>query len=262
MSARVVPFVRGAGWLGEGWRLFRAAPFGWLALVFSYWLLMSVLSIVPYAGLVAAPLLVPAFSVGFMAAARGAADGRSIELPLLFAGFRERAGAQLVLGAVYALCLAAVIGASALADQGALARWFLLGAQPDDAVLESGQFSLALLVAAAGYIPVMLLYWFAPVLAAWHGYSPAKALFYSFFACLLNWRAFISYSVASALLAGLLPWLVLSALVLLLGVRAPSPLLLVLPLIMLLLPTFLASFYASYRDVFGGEPSAPPAAEA
>jgi hypothetical protein len=259
MSARVVSLVRGARWLGEGWRLFRAAPFGWLALVFSYWLLMSLLSIVPYAGLVAAPLLVPAFSVGFMAAARGAAAGRPIEMPLLFAGFRERAGAQLALGAIYTLCLAAVIGASALADQGALARWFLFGARPDDAVLESGQFSLALLVAAAGYFPVMMLYWFAPVLAAWHGYTAAKALFYSFFACLLNWRAFIAYGVASALIAGLLPWLVLSALVLLLGERAPSPLLLVLPLIMLLLPTFLASFYASYRDVFGDEPAAPVA---
>jgi len=260
MSARVVPFMHGARWLGEGWRLFRAAPFGWLAMVFFYWLLMSLLSIVPYAGLVAAPLLVPAFSVGFMAAARSAAAGRPIEMPLLFAGFRERAGAQLALGAVYALCLAAVIGASALADQGALARWFLLGAQPDDAAVESGRLSLALLVAAAGYVPVMLLYWFAPVLVAWHGYSPAKALFYSLFACLLNWRAFLAYSLTSALVAGLLPWLALTALVLLVGERAPSPLLLVVPLIMLLLPTLLASFYASYREVFGAEPAPAPVA--
>ncbi len=261
MSARVVSVIRGAGWLGEGWRLFRAAPFGWLALVFSYWLLMSLLSIVPYAGLVAAPLLVPAFSVGFMAAARSAAAGRAVEMPLLFAGFRERAGAQLALGAIYALCLAAVIGASALADQGALARWMLFGAPPDDAVLDSGRFSLALLVAALGYVPVMLLYWFAPVLVAWQGFAPAKALFYSFVACVLNWRAFVAYSMASLLLAGLLPWLLLSALALLLGDRAPSPLLLLLPLVMLLLPIFLASFYASYRDIFGGESAPAPAAE-
>jgi hypothetical protein len=261
MSARVVSFGRGARWLAEGWRLFRVAPFGWLGVVFAYWMLMSVASIVPYLGAVAAPLLVPAFSVGFMAAARGAAVGRPIALPVLFAGFRERVGAQLALGALYTLGLAAVIAASALADDGALARWLLLGTGPDEAVLQSGRFSQALLVAMAVYTPLMLSFWFAPVLVAWHGFAPFKALFYSFFACLLNWRAFIAYGLAAAFAAGLLPWLALSALSLVLGERSPSPLLLVLPLIMLLLPTFLASFYASYRDVFAGEPAATTTAE-
>jgi hypothetical protein len=35
-----------------------------------------------------------------------------------------------------------------------------------------------------------MAYWYAPVLAGWHGLSPAKALFFSFVACLRNWRAF------------------------------------------------------------------------
>ena len=36
MQARIVPASRGARWLAEGWQMFRAAPLGWLALVFVY----------------------------------------------------------------------------------------------------------------------------------------------------------------------------------------------------------------------------------
>ena len=42
MQARIVAAYRGARWLGEGWRLFRAAPLGWLTLVFAYWLLTTI----------------------------------------------------------------------------------------------------------------------------------------------------------------------------------------------------------------------------
>ena len=70
MQARIVGAARGARWLGDGWRLFRGAPLGWLAAVFAYWILMTLISFVPLAGMAAAAVLVPAFSVGFLAIAR------------------------------------------------------------------------------------------------------------------------------------------------------------------------------------------------
>src|ERR1700716_2933812 len=72
VKARVVSSARGTRWLVEGWRLFRAAPLGWLAAVFCHWLLMPLISLVPVAGIALAAVLVPAFSVGFMAVARAA----------------------------------------------------------------------------------------------------------------------------------------------------------------------------------------------
>jgi hypothetical protein len=101
MQARVVQAMRGAQWLLDGWRLFRVAPLAWIALVFAYWLIMTLLSIVPLAGIVAASILVPAFSVGFMAAARAAARRGPVELRLLFDGFRHDPRSQLVLGGLY-----------------------------------------------------------------------------------------------------------------------------------------------------------------
>ncbi|MGQ0545215.1 MAG: BPSS1780 family membrane protein [Betaproteobacteria bacterium] len=258
MQARIVPAAAGARWLAEGWRLFRVAPLGWLALVFAYWLLMTLASLLPFIGTAAAAVLVPPFAVGFMAAARAASRGGAVELALLFEGFRHSLAAQLALGVVYFACLSLVLGASALVDDGALARWMATGARPEEAVLRSDAFLAAFGTAAALYVPVMLMFWFAPPLAAWHSSGAAKALFFSFFACLLNWRAFLAYGAVTAAVALILPFAALSLLMLASGGTPRVQIMaLVFPLLIVLMPTLFASFYASYRDVFGMEAKSP-----
>lgn len=251
MQARVVPSFRGVRWLGEGWRLFRVAPLGWVAMVFTYLLLTQILALVPLIGAAAAAMLVPAFSVGLMAAARAAASGGKPELTMLFDGLRNGLRGQLVLGAVYLACIMLVIGASALADDEGGLRAVMAGRRKPDE-LAPGDFILPLAVFALTYAPVMMLFWFAPPLAAWHGIAPVKALFFSFFACLMNWRAFVAYGAATAFVMLVVPFLALSAAMLASGgehrLQAAS---IMIPLLLLLLPTLFASFYASYRDIFG-----------
>jgi hypothetical protein len=252
MKSHVVSVARGARWLLEGWRLFRVAPASWLALVFAYWMLMTAVSLVPLLGVIAAMVLIPGFSVGFMAASRSCELGKAPALGILFDGFRARAGVQLVLGLAYVVSLALLLGATTLADEGALARWMLEGSRPPDDMLQSEAFLAALAIAAGLYVPVMMLFWFAPLLAAWHAMAAGKALFYSFFACLMNWRAFVGYGAAAALVTLAIPFVVLSALLLVSGGQLRvAAMTLVFPLLIILLPTLFASFYASYRDVFG-----------
>ena len=251
MQARIVETLRGVRWLADGWRLFRAAPLGWIAMVFAYWLIMTLVSVVPLVGVAAASILVPAFSVGFMAAARAASSRGPVELAQLFDGFRHHLRSQMVLGVVYLACLALLLAATALADEGALATWMLAGRKPEDEVLQSEEFLTALVAAAALYAPVLMMFWFAPLLAAWHGAGPAKAVFFSFFACLMNWRAFLAYGAVTALLTLALPLAVLG--VVTFASLKVAPMALVFPLLIVLLPTLFASFYASYRDVFGAE---------
>ena len=253
MQARIVEARRGAIWLADGWRLFRAAPLGWLALVFAYWIIMTLASVVPIIGVAAASVMVPAFSVGFMAAARAASRRGPVELGLLFEGFRHHRNSQLVLGAIYFACLGLLLAATVLVDEGALATWMLSGKRPDEETLQSDDFLGALALAALLYAPVLMMFWFAPPLAAWHGIAPIKALFFSFFACLLNWRPFLAYGAVSALFALALPLLLLF--VLMLASFKIAAMSLVFPLLLVLLPTLFASFYASYRDIFGGEPT-------
>jgi hypothetical protein len=68
----------------------------------------------------------------------------------------------------------------------------------------------------------------------------------------MNWRAFLVYGAATALVTVVIPLMVLTALLMAIGGNAALPLLgLVFPLLMVMLPTLFASFYASYRDVLG-----------
>ena len=117
-------------------------------------------------------------------------------------------------------------------------------------MLQSPDFLAALATAAALYLPVMLAFWFAPPLAAWHALGAAKALFFSLAASLMNWRAFLAYGAVMAVLTLLVPFLIVSAFAVA-GAAAPPAAVIIFPLAILLLPTLFASFYASYRDVFG-----------
>ncbi|MDA0225822.1 MAG: BPSS1780 family membrane protein [Proteobacteria bacterium] len=254
MHARIVSWRAGARWLPEGWRLFRVAPFGWLGLVFAYWLLMTFISLVPILGVVAAIVLVPPFAVGFMAASRAAAGEATVEIGQLFAGFRTGLRGQLVLGAAYVAGLALVFAGATLADGGVLVR-VMLGARPmDPQTVRDGGFALAMLAAAVLYLPVMMAFWFSPVLVAWQAMPPFKALFYSFFACVMNWRAFLAYGIITAVVTVAIPFVVLSVFAMLAKGAEPVPVgRLLLPLIIILLPVLYASFYAGYRDIFAAD---------
>jgi hypothetical protein len=252
MNARLVTPLYGARWLAAGWGMFRAAPLGWLLLVFAYLMATMLLSAFPLVGQVAVPLLAPAISVGFMAASRAASRRQAVELPMLFAGFRERLPQQLVLGVVYMLGFFGAIFGSSLLDDGALLKVLFSPARaqaeggPDDALL------LGVLASALLYLPTLMVLWFAPVLVAWHAVHPVKALFYSLVAFWMNRTAFIAYALALALVLFLAMGAVILHVTQLPG-EAPAfnPRTLVLPMALVILPTLFASYYASYQDVFG-----------
>jgi len=128
------------------------------------------------------------------------------------------------------------------------------GQHPGEDALQSEAFFAALACAALFYVPVMMMFWFAPPLAAWHATGAGKALFFSFFACLMNWRAFLAYGTVTAAVTLVLPFLALSGLMLASGGALAVPVVsLAFPLLLVLLPTLFASFYVSYRDVFASK---------
>jgi hypothetical protein len=254
MQARVVTALSGARWLPHGWRLFKAAPIGWISMVFAYTFLITLTSVLPMVGVVAATMMVPGFSVSFMAASRAAERGQEIGFSTLFAGFRENPRAQLALGALYAVSVTLVLAATTLVDDGSFARWLATGKRPSPDTLRTDGFQYAMLVAATLYALVMMLFWFSPVLAAWHRMAVPKALFFSFFGVLLNWRAFIAYGIVTGVVTVLVPFATIFALTALTSGKAQLTAAgLLFPVLLLIMPTLFGSFYASYRDVFGSE---------
>jgi hypothetical protein len=253
VQARIVAAGRGARWLGEGWRLFRVAPLGWLGLSCVYLLGTNFLAVVPIVGILVALVLVPPLTVGMMAAARAAAAGSRPRIGMLGEGFRAGRRSQLVLGMVYLACSMLIFAATTAADDGGGLR-AVLGGSSAAAEVELPSLLLPLGVFALLYMPVFMMFWFSPPLAAWHGTGAPRALFFSFVACLLNWRAFLAYGIAALVMLVVLPGVTLLALRVILGIDLKiAAVSLVFPLLILLLPTLFASFYVSYRDVFGVE---------
>ena len=251
MQARKLPAIRGWQWIVEGLRLFRSNPALLTFLVFGYWLTLAFLNLVPILGVVLAPLCVPALSVGVMngclAIEREAQNG----FGLLFSGFRKNRNALLVLGAVYLAGSLGVFAGSALVDGGALLGIMMAGQQPPEDILQSDQLMLALQVTLILMVPLLMAFWFAPLLAAWEDMPAVKALFFSFIACARNWRPFLVYGLGVAFISAILPGIVLGIVG---AVSAPMQKMVAvamsLPLLFVFVPTLFASFYVSYRDVF------------
>jgi hypothetical protein len=183
MQALTLPAAQGWRWLTDGFRIFRRNHLMLTFLVVSYWVLMALVNVIPVIGTIATTLCIPAFSVSLMNACRSIERGTPLGPQLLFSGFASNLRSLLTLGAIYLAAVVAILGLSALADDGALMAMMLAGQKPDAETVSSGSLLLATEIALVLLCPLIMAYWYAPVLAGWHGLSPAKALFFSFVAC-------------------------------------------------------------------------------
>jgi hypothetical protein len=254
MQARHVPVAAGRQWVLQGFGLLKKAPAAFGALVFLYLVVLLFSSVVPLLGAFAPLLLTPILTIGLTDAARRIDQGQAgstINPAHLFIAFKQPKALRslFLLGLINAAATVLAIGLAALVDGGALFEMSTGQTRPDDARLDPGTMLTSLLVFALVYTPLQMLLWYAPLLVAWHGVPPSKALFFSGYAVWLNKGAFFNYG---------LTWLVLvlSASVLLqvvgrlLGGSTAVMSLLLMPLSLLIVGGVMGSFWPSFRDVF------------
>lgn len=252
MRAQTLPPASGWRWIFSGVAIFRRNPVMLGMLVVAYWFTILFLNILPVIGSVAASLAIPGLSVGLMQAARNLERGQSIGLQTLYGSMKENGRTLLALGALYLCCTLGVLGLSTLIDGGALFQYMLAANRTERAAVEDADFILPLLFVMLLMAPVLMAYWFAPVLAAWHRLSVGKALFFSFVACWINWRPFLAYGIGLILVGGILPGLLLGVLLLIApGAAGIVTAFVTLPMVLVVAPVVFASFYACYRDIFG-----------
>jgi hypothetical protein len=271
MQARQLPFREGWRWPFLGFSLFLRNPPMLTLIIIAYWLTLATVNVIPLLGPVAATLAIPAFSVSLMNAVRRLDSGLPLDFPVLFSGFRKELKTLVVLGGLYLATSMLALGASALADGGMFLQTMVGGYKPSPEEVASGEFMAAAQIALILMAPVVMAWWYAPVLVAWHGFGAGKALFFSLVACLRNWRAFLAYTACALLFGGVLPGIALGMLVSALpDLATVVSTLYLLPAVFILAPTLVASFYVSYRDVFtdsmpvvdDAPPAEPPAGDA
>lgn len=247
MQALTLPAARGWRWLFDGFLLFRRKPLLLSSLVLGYWLSMALINAIPFLGQILGFVLIPPFSVSLMNACRQIDQDVVAPPPILFSGFHKNLQTLIHLGFIYGVVTVAILGVTALADDGVLFRLVVLGQRPDEATLAGGDVMVAGQLALLLLAPVMMANWYAPVLAAWHDLPAAKALFFSFVACLRNWRAFLVYILAimvvGALVLGFLSAVAGNSAEIFSGA-------LIISFATILSPVLYASYYMCYRDVF------------
>jgi hypothetical protein len=255
-----VPAKTGYVWFRQGIWLFRKNPLAFLTLFFAYLLVMTLVAQLPYVGGILPLVFVPGVAVGFMAACRDTIAGKPVFPTILVDGFRSYgsvvARRLLLLGVFYFAAMVLVLLGSALADDGMLLK-VMLGTAPmePDAVLNSN-IMMGIVAAMAFYVPVAMLFWFAPILTAWHDVHPLKAMFFSIVSCWRNRGAFVVFgllwfAVETTVMFGL------TALMQVLG-AGDYAVAVLMPATIIVTTMLYCSFYATYRGCFGvPAPDAP-----
>jgi hypothetical protein len=201
MKLNVLPPRTGISWVNLGLSTFFKQPLALGALFILYFTALYLIELIPIAGNVLILMLFPALTVGLMAAAREADNGK-IPLPaILFIAFRqgpERIRVMMFLGFLYAAAFMTMIWISNLIDGGkflSLVTGRIELGTPEQAQtqLADPMILVAMLVFMLLYLIISVIFWHAPALVHWGGVTPVKSLFFSSIAILRNSRPFLLY---------------------------------------------------------------------
>jgi hypothetical protein len=239
VKLNIVPARTGILWVKLGVKTFLKQPLALTGLFFMYMAAVLVISQIPLLGIVLGAMLVPAATLGLMAATAEAESGRFPMPTVLISAFRagrQRARAMLVLGAIYmAGSLVATLLGTAFTG-------------PSAADAQAPQLDARTLLILVLHFPLLVLFWHAPALVHWHGVSPVKSLFFSAVACLRNAGAMLMYGFAWIALF-LSVGFVCSTIGLMLGGPTVAKSIM-MPTVLLLVAMFTTSLYFTFRDSF------------
>jgi len=230
-GGRTVAAGRGWSWIAQGWDLFKRQPGLWIGITITLFVILFALGLIPLLGPLANAVLWPVLSAGLLLGCRALAEGGSLEFGHLFAGFRERFGTLIAVGAI-SFAISFAIGMLVAVVMG-IGIFTMFGGGPGPGASPEALMTvmLAVLVMFALLLPLMMALWFAPALVVFHDRGPVEAMQESFAGCLKNVVPFLVYGLIGlvfAILASIpigLGWLLLG-------------------------PVLIGSLFASYRDIY------------
>jgi uncharacterized membrane protein len=229
-EGRTVAAGRGWDWIVEAFALFLKQPGIWILAAVALGVIFIVISMIPILGSLASALLFPIFGGGLMLGCKALDQGGALEFEHLFAGFKQRTGDLVLVGAFNLIGWVVIFFAVVAVIGGGVFMGVMRGGI-EGAGLSIASMLIAMLLVAGLSVPLYMATWFAPALIVLHDVAPGAALKASFFACLRNWIPFLVYSVVLLVLC------LVAAIPALLG-------------FLVLVPVLAASVYTAYRDIF------------
>lgn len=191
----------GVGWMKAGWTWFKAWPIPWMGMAALSLLILMFIGQVPHVGSFIVEMLSPFLMAGFMSASRAAQTGQPVTFLHLGAGFRPESRLALaMIGAIYLVGVLLVDLVMRFLGGDGFQQLAQLAQTPQQMTPEQAQAVLdrALPAVLAGLLmltPLVMATWFAPALVLFDGFSPVNALWWSLWACAVNWRALLVYTL-------------------------------------------------------------------
>lgn len=223
------PLGNGWTWIAEGWDLFKRQPGMWIGIVLLLFVIMIGAAFIPFLGGLLMSLFGPVFAAGIVSGCKTLDTGGELEIGHLFAGFREKTGTLVAVGAIYlGASLAVMLVVGLIMGVG---MFTMMGGDPAQMQALGMTMVLAMLVMSALILPLVMAIWFAAPLVMFHDHGAIEAMKGSFTGCLKNILPFLWYGVLLfvfsivATLPLALGWLVLG-------------------------PVLAASVYTAYRDIY------------
>ena len=193
----VVTVFEGRSWLYNGYRLFKKEPSVWLVSLLAYWTAMFLFGLIPILGVILSLILSPGLAFGFISLGSALDNRRPTAPRIIISGFTgSKKSELLILGFFYLLFLALLVLLISLINEKSIIDLLYITEDSIQSAEDNPQNKVSvggLLISVLLYVPVQMLFWFAPQLVVWGDLRPLKAMFYSFFAVLLNWKGFVLY---------------------------------------------------------------------
>lgn len=230
-NGRSVSAGRGAGWIGDAWRLFFARPGKWLLTLLILMLVSTAVSSIPLAN-IANGLLWPFAGAAMVAAADLQRRTGTFDLDVLFAGFQKPAP-LLIFGGVYMLIFVALYVAMASMVSVSVANRAVLnlGGSVDPQTVLSRNYWLAILVYFAAVLPITAALFFATPLVLLHDLPAGTAMKMSLIGSIKNILPGVVYTLCAIL------FVLVSIIPIGLG-------------LLISIPVLMLTAYTMYRDIF------------
>ena len=250
-----LPASMGWLWVKQGFALFKRQPAALLALLFSCMFLSMACLIVPLLGPLLPTLFAPMFSMALLQGCAEIDQGRRPMPGLVFIGFRKPARTSLMgVGALYNVVWLFALLMLNWIDDGVFIQMMTRQIPMDEKLLEGSR--AAILSAVGLYLFTWMVTSYAAPLIYWQRQSLGKALFFSVFAVL---RSFWAYVVAGVALFAIFQVAVTVPVLLFESVALEAT---VIFFIMFLLMIALhCMLYVSYCRIFGAPQAVAPAGD-
>jgi uncharacterized membrane protein len=229
LEIRQVPAGNAWAWIVSGFNLFKANPVMWIVIMLIYLAIIIPISLIPVIGSVVSTLIAPVFAAGMMWGCKALVQKEDLEINHLFEGFKKNTAQLISVGGIYMLSLLVIAVMVVMSLDKETIELLMKGQEVSPE--QASAIVLPILIAMLFIMPILMAYWYAPVLVGLHNLTATEAMKLSFLACLKNMLPFLVYSLIFMVI------LVVAIIPFGLG-------------LIVVVPVMITSLYTSYVDVF------------